>query len=512
MALADFDGDLQLDVVAVNDSANTVSVLIGTGAADFGAPIASPTGAFPVALAVADFDGDGNTDVVTADQAAATASILFGQGDGSFATPVPYATGAGPSAIALSMGFYGVAPGFATANTAAGSISRFEADGTGVMVWRHDWAAGPSPTGIVATDFAPDGLTDIVVTNGDGTLDPGRLTLLTAQYEFYDRYFYFLSDTDPAPAVPGPLIEVDLGAIGWPSLAAGSSANGGTVSTWLGDGQTPYLPRTDIVVGVVPTALVTADFDGDGVYDVALASADGHAMAVLLNDGYGVLGLAQVLPLGEPATGIAAGDLDGDEDVDLVVALHESRRVAVLLNGETGATASDPRGPDSAAADAARVGVTLAASPNPAQGLATLQFSLPSAGRAAVRIVDVRGREVVRVVDADFAAGPHALTWALRDGAGRRVPAGAYFAVIESGGRGGRRELPWPVRGGARPDLGQSGRPAFSWQPRASPPASSERWPAPATRCSSSWRPRPWSRTRPPTGRARRRGSPGRCR
>jgi hypothetical protein len=335
------------------------------------------------------------------------------------------------------MGFYGVAPGFATANTLDGTISRFEADGTGVMVWRHDWAAGPSPTGIVATDYAPDGLTDIVVANGDAALEPGRITLLTAQYEFYDRYFYFLSDTEAAPAVLGPLAEVDLGASGWNDLVAGSNAGGGTVSVWFGDGQTPYLPRADVAVGVVPSAFASGDLDEDGDNDVAVASADGEAVAILLNDDHGVLELVQSLALGEPATGIAAGDLDGDEDVDLVVALHESRRVAVLLNGETGATAAEPRAPGETAGDGAggvaAVGLTLAAWPNPAGGVATLRFSLPRAGRTLLRLFDVRGREVHTLADGQFAAGAHELRWTLRDAAGRSVPAGTYFAVVESG-------------------------------------------------------------------------------
>lgn len=440
VALAKVDGDLELDIVAVNDSAGTVSVLIGTGAADFGAPIASPTGAFPVSLAVADFDQDGVLDVVTADQADDTASILFGDGSGGFAAPVPYDTDDGPSAVTISMGFYGVAPGFATANTPAGTISRFEADGTGTMVWRHDWAAGPLPTGIVATDYAPDGFTDIVVTNADATLDPGRITLLTAQYEFYDRYFYFLSESQAAPAVTGPLAEVDLGASGWYDLVAGSSANGGTVSVWFGDGQTPYLRRPDIAVGVVPSAFASADLDEDGDNDLAVASADGHAVVVLLNNNRGELAVVQTLALGEPATGLAAGDLDGDEDIDLVAALHESRRVAVLLNGESGATAVDPRASggstgDGAGSDAAMAaaGLTISAWPNPAGGVATLRFSLPSAARATVRMFDVRGRQVRNLADESFVAGPHQLHWTLRDDAGHAVPAGTYFAVVESG-------------------------------------------------------------------------------
>jgi hypothetical protein len=80
-----------------------------------------------------------------------------------------------------------------------------------------------------------------------------------------------------------------------------------------------------------------------------------------------------------------------------------------------------------------RSALDLAAFPNPSRGPATLSFSLPHAGRAALAVYDVAGRQLARVADATFSAGRHELTWDGRDDAGRRVAAGVYLLRLEAG-------------------------------------------------------------------------------
>jgi flagellar hook capping protein FlgD len=71
-------------------------------------------------------------------------------------------------------------------------------------------------------------------------------------------------------------------------------------------------------------------------------------------------------------------------------------------------------------------------SPNPALGPVRVQFALPQAGRARVSVTDVLGRRVRGLLDSEFAAGTHSITWDGRTEAGRRAPAGVYFVRVES--------------------------------------------------------------------------------
>ena len=86
-------------------------------------------------------------------------------------------------------------------------------------------------------------------------------------------------------------------------------------------------------------------------------------------------------------------------------------------------------------------GATLAAlsfaapSPNPARGSATLRYSLSTRGHVKLALFDAAGRRVVTVAEGVMEAGEHSATLALRDDAGRELPAGLYLARLEAEGR-----------------------------------------------------------------------------
>ncbi len=80
--------------------------------------------------------------------------------------------------------------------------------------------------------------------------------------------------------------------------------------------------------------------------------------------------------------------------------------------------------------------------PNPARGLATLQFSLPEAGEARLELVDVTGRRVWMRHDT-LAAGAHAWSWNGRDDAGRTLGPGLYLVRLVTPWGTRRTRLVW---------------------------------------------------------------------
>jgi hypothetical protein len=71
--------------------------------------------------------------------------------------------------------------------------------------------------------------------------------------------------------------------------------------------------------------------------------------------------------------------------------------------------------------------------PSPAALQSTLRYRLDSTGEVRLRIYDVTGRLVRRIVDTMRSAGDHTEVWDLRDEQGRPVATGLYFARLEIG-------------------------------------------------------------------------------
>lgn len=73
--------------------------------------------------------------------------------------------------------------------------------------------------------------------------------------------------------------------------------------------------------------------------------------------------------------------------------------------------------------------------PNPFNPMTTLRFDLPAATRIKLAIFDARGRLVRTLVEGMTEAGRHEAVWDGRDGAGRSLGSGGYFARLEGGGK-----------------------------------------------------------------------------
>lgn len=71
----------------------------------------------------------------------------------------------------------------------------------------------------------------------------------------------------------------------------------------------------------------------------------------------------------------------------------------------------------------------------PASGTLTFRFTLPEDGRFRLTIHDVRGGLVASLAGSTEAAGAQILGWDGRDGRGRPVPSGVYWARLEFAGQ-----------------------------------------------------------------------------
>lgn len=117
----------------------------------------------------------------------------------------------------------------------------------------------------------------------------------------------------------------------------GDNFDGTTVALFPGLGTGQFGPDTTLPVGVGPVGLVTADFDGNGRPDLAVANYGfgfDSTVTVLYNQPSGAF-TAQTIPAGVASYQLAVGQLNGDALPDLVVS-NDSQGLHVLLNSASG--------------------------------------------------------------------------------------------------------------------------------------------------------------------------------
>lgn len=182
IAVGDFNGDGKLDLAVANYSDNTVSILLGNGDGSFTAASASPipVGNGPRSVAVGDFNGDGNPDLVVANYNDNTVSLLLGNGNGSFASASgsPFtvtlgAQGKGPLAIAVGDVDGDGNLDVVVANNKDNSVTILFGDGNGLFPGGEAFPVAAGPDSVAIGDFNGDGNLDVLVAN----LNAGAVTM-----------------------------------------------------------------------------------------------------------------------------------------------------------------------------------------------------------------------------------------------------------------------------------------------------------------------------------------------
>src|SRR3954454_979466 len=125
----------------------------------------------------------------------------------------------------------------------------------------------------------------------------------------------------------------------WTDIAVANRGNN-TVSILLGGGTPLSLAGPPTSVGAnQPTAIATADFNGDGVDDVVTANQTSNNVSVLLGNGSGGLAAAVGSPVATGGTSpvwIATGLFNGDANPDVAVLNQASSTMSILLGDGSG--------------------------------------------------------------------------------------------------------------------------------------------------------------------------------
>ena len=138
-------------------------------------------------------------------------------------------------------------------------------------------------------------------------------------------------------ANPYSVISGDFNGDGVADLAVAD----GCISILLGAGGGRFSSATTYASGGGNQMIIVAgDFNGDGKLDLAVANANSNNVGVLLGNGNGTFSTAATFSSGGSGPhGLATGDFNGDGKLDLAVANYTSSTVCILLgNGSGGFT------------------------------------------------------------------------------------------------------------------------------------------------------------------------------
>jgi hypothetical protein len=279
-------------------------------------PTSIPTGRRPMSVAVADFDRDGKLDLAVTSYVESNVGVYRGRGDGTFDDRVIYGAGLGCDAV-VKGDFDGDGwTDLAVINELAQTVGflRNRGDGTfSTAVNREIFASE-----ILAGDFNGDQRDEIAVSTGSSSLILGLGAGTTTAIEGP----LWLGARDWDGAQEGTAVSADFDRDGVWDLAARDD-QGVALAYRAGAPDTRAIRTIPTTLDSVDT-LTAGDFNLDGAPDLAVLGSRlsgvvfEHFVVVYLNDGTGGLSLHDSYA-SDGVLRMATGDLNGDGIPDLAI-------------------------------------------------------------------------------------------------------------------------------------------------------------------------------------------------
>jgi phospholipase C len=271
-AVGDFNGDGKLDFVVANNFANRLTIFMGNGDGTFVQGVSQPA-VWPSSVAVADFNRDGKLDLICPNSVVPTISIMLGNGDGTFLdASTPPLVGVGPVGVALGDFNADNKVDAAIADSTANNVAVLRGQGDGSFKIGTKTTTGAKPVAIAAADLNGDGIIDLVTVNQTANTISVLRGNTNGTFTLVNSYA-----TGQAPAA---VVLGDFNADNKLDVVVTNSTSN-SVSILLGNGDGTFQPHKDRLVGSKPVGIVAGDFNKDGKLDLAVANQLGNSVSIL---------------------------------------------------------------------------------------------------------------------------------------------------------------------------------------------------------------------------------------
>jgi hypothetical protein len=353
---ADLNGNGKVDLAGAG--ANAVSVMLGNGDGTFQAKTDFPVATQTQAVAAGDFNSDAKMDlVVTLNDPQLSLALLTGTGTGTFNPPTyfPNTSGFDSPAIAatdlnsdgkLDLVVMHSIGCFTGGCTVAHSITILLGNGNGTFQMPSEIDVATSPTAMAVNDFNGDGIEDVAIGGentelsillgvGDGTFVRQTLVTLVPGGDLFSA----CNDIGVG----------DLNRDGIQDLVVPlGNGEGNAILIGNGNGTFQVMSRIQIDETFAPLHVAVADYNRDGLLDIARTMGDGTngLMQIMNGNGNGTFQppVNYLVPPPQSSIGgivIIASDWNGDGKPDIAFVVGGATAALDVLTNTTGGAGTD---------------------------------------------------------------------------------------------------------------------------------------------------------------------------